>query len=149
MIIENRFTVNAPIQKAWDFLMNPESLSSCVPGCEKVEVIDDKTYFGIIKVKVGPISARFKIKTIITEITPPTYLTSTSQGEDIGKAGFVSQKNFLQLDELSQNMTEIWYKSEVSIVGRLATFGDRIIRAKAKELGDKFVNSLKSKLEGS
>jgi carbon monoxide dehydrogenase subunit G len=44
MLIEGKFTLKAPIKKVWDFLLEPETLASCIPGAEKVEAIDDKNY---------------------------------------------------------------------------------------------------------
>ena len=147
MVIEDRFLIKAPIQKVWDFLMVLEGVGACIPGCEEVKAIDEKTFQGVVKVKVGPISARFKINVTIIEIAPPTHLTSIIKGEDKGKASFFKSENVLDLKGLSLNETEVSYKSEVSTVGRLATFGDRIIRVKAKQLEENFVNSLKGKLE--
>ena len=53
MIIEGRFTLKAPIQMLWDTMMDPETLRSCVPGAEKVERLDEKTYDCVVKQKVG------------------------------------------------------------------------------------------------
>ena len=147
MVIEDRFVIKTPIQKVWDFLMVLEGVGACIPGCEEVKAIDEKNFQGVVRVKVGPISARFNINATIIEIAPPTHLTSIIKGEDKGKASFFKSENVLDLKGLSLNETEVSYKSEVSTVGRLATFGDRIIRVKAKQLEENFVNSLKGKLE--
>jgi carbon monoxide dehydrogenase subunit G len=48
---------------------------------------------------------------------------------------------------LSENETEISYRSEVMVVGKLATFGERIMRAKSKDLGKEFANNVQKKLE--
>jgi carbon monoxide dehydrogenase subunit G len=49
MLIEGKFTLQAPIQEVWNFLLEPETLASCVPGAEKMEAIDDKTYESLVK----------------------------------------------------------------------------------------------------
>ena len=147
MVKEDRFVIKTPIQKVWDFLMVLEGVGACIPGCEEVRAIDEKNFQGVVKVRVGPISARFKINASIIEIDPPTHLTSIIKGEDKGKASFFKSENVLDLKGLSPNETEVSYKSEISIVGRLAAFGDKIIRVKAKQLEENFVNSLKGKLE--
>ena len=56
MLIEETFAVRAPIEKVWDFLMDPDASGPCVPGCEKVEVLDDKTYRVRVKTKISFIS---------------------------------------------------------------------------------------------
>lgn len=147
MVIEDRFIIKTPQKTVWDFLMGIEGVAACIPGCEEVKAIDEKNFQGVVRVKVGPISARFKINAAIIEIDPPTHLTSIIKGEDKRKSSFFISENVLDLKGLSPNETEVSYKSEVSIVGRLATFGDKIIRVKAKQLEENFVNSLKEKLE--
>lgn len=63
MLAEGKFTIKAQIQKAWDNLLSPETLASCIPGCEKLEAIDEKTFDCIVKQKVGPIAVRLKFIT--------------------------------------------------------------------------------------
>jgi len=54
--MEGRFRLRALIQKVWEMLLEPGTLLSCIPGAERVERIDDKTYECVVKQKVGPIS---------------------------------------------------------------------------------------------
>jgi carbon monoxide dehydrogenase subunit G len=147
MLIEGKFTLQAPIQEVWDFLLDPETLASCVPGAEKMEAIDDKTYESVVKQKVGPISVRFKFTTTLTEIDPPRHLKAVGRGEDIGKAGTFTQRTTVNLTEISKDSVEVSYSSNVSLVGRLATFGDRIMRAKAKEVGEEVTKNFQERLE--
>ena len=58
MIIEGKFMLKAPIQLLWDTLLDPETLRSCIPGAEKIERIDEKSYDCLVKQKVGPISVK-------------------------------------------------------------------------------------------
>jgi hypothetical protein len=148
MLIEGKFRLKAPIEEVWDFLLKPETLASCIPGCEKVEIIDEKTYNSIVKQKVGPISVRFKFTTTLTEIAPPTHLKAVGSGSAMNNLGNFRQETNVDLKEVPEEEVEISYKSNVSIVGRLATFGDRIMRAKAKKVGDEFTRALEVKLKG-
>ena len=147
MLMEGKFTLKAPIQEVWDFLLEPGTLASCVPGAEKMEAIDDKTYESIVKQKVGPISVRLKFTTVITETKPPTYLKAIGRGGDVGKAGTFNQETIVNLKAISKDEVEVSYSSNVSIVGRLATFGERIMRAKAKSVSEQFTKNLQEKLE--
>ena len=126
----------------------PETLCSCIPGCEKMERIDEKTYDSIVAAKVGSISARFKFITTLTEIDPPSHFKAVGRGEDTNKNGTFNQETVVDLREVSEEEAEVSYKSNVSVVGRLATFGDRIMRAKAKEVESQFTQALKEKLLG-
>jgi len=147
MLIEGQFKLKAPIQQVWDFLLEPGTLASCVPGAEKMETIDDKTYESIVKQKVGPISVRLKFTTVLTEVDPPKHVKAVGKGADIGKAGNFTHEITVDLAEISEDEVEVSYKANVSIVGRLATFGERIMRAKAKSVGEEFTQNLQEKMK--
>ena len=59
MELVNDFTVNAPIDEAWATLTDLERIAPCMPGAQLTE-IEGETYRGLVKVKVGPITAQFK-----------------------------------------------------------------------------------------
>ena len=149
MIIEGKFTLKASIRKVWDSLLKPETLASCIPGAEEIELIDERTYNSVVKQKVGPISVKFKFTTILTEIDPPTHLKAVGKGADISKAGTFTQESTVDLKEIPGGEVEVSYRSNVNIVGRLATFGDRIMRAKAKSLEEQFTKALRERLESA
>lgn len=148
MLLQGKLTLKAPIQKVWDSILNPQTLLSCIPGAEKIERIDDKAYDCVVKQKVGPISVKFKFKAVLTEIEPPTHIRFVGEGDDVGKAGHFRHKTTVELKEISPGEVEIDYSSDVSIVGRLATFGDKIMRAKAKKLTEELTKRLQQRLEG-
>ncbi len=87
MLLEGKFTLKAPIKDTWDFLLMPETLVACIPGCEQWKAIDEKTFESIVVAKVGFISVKFKFTTTLTEIDPPRHLKAVGRGEDLGKHG--------------------------------------------------------------
>ncbi|MBA7497021.1 hypothetical protein ES702_07630 [subsurface metagenome] len=147
MILEGNFTIKAPIQELWDTMLKPETLRACIPGAEKIEQIDEKTYDCIVKQKVGPISVRFKFKIVLTKVDAPTHAEMEGEGEDIGKAGRFVQRTNIDLKEIEGGEVEVSYRCDANIVGKLAMFGDRILRAKAKKLEKEFTEALREKLK--
>lgn len=149
MIIEGNFKLKGPIQKLWETLLEPETLRDCMPGAEKIERIDEKTYDCVVKQKVGPISVRFKFKNVLKKVEPPTHLEMEGDGEDIGKAGRFVQRTSIDLKESEEGEVEVSYRCNVNIVGKLAMFGDRILRAKAKKVEREFKEALQKKLKSA
>jgi uncharacterized protein len=147
MLMEGKVTLKAPIQKIWDTLLEPETLLSCIPGAEKIERIDEKTYDCVVKQKVGPISVTFKFKSIITKMESPTHIEVEGEGEDIAKVGHFVQKSVVNLREISPSEVELSYRTDATIVGKLAMFGDRMIRAKAKKVEEEFTEALQERLK--
>ncbi|HSW40796.1 MAG TPA: SRPBCC domain-containing protein [Acidobacteriota bacterium] len=147
MIIEGQFTIQAPIQKVWDSLLDPQTLGTCVPGTEKMEALDAETYESIVAQRVGPFKVKLKFTTKLTEVRPPNYIKAVGRGADVTKLGNFSSEIEVHLKETSPESVEVSYSANVSLVGRLATFGERIMRAKAKDVGDQFTENLQKKLK--
>ena len=153
MKIDGQFTIEAPIQTVWESLLNPETLGMCVPGAEKMEKLDENTYESIVKQRVGPFKVTLKFTTKLTEVRPPTaeqaegYIKAEGRGADVTKLGNFTSEMEVNMKETSPNNVEVAYIANVSLVGRLATFGERIMRAKAKDVGDQFTDNLKKRLK--
>jgi len=143
MLIEEKFSVKSPLPELWNFLLDPKTMGPCFPGCEKVEPVSEKEYDCVIKAKVGPIAVRFKVNTVLDEIQPYKLIHTVGEGREVKNLGRFKQKTSIFFNELSKDETEISYRSEVSVVGRLATFGDRMLRAKANDIGQEFADAVR------
>ena len=146
MIIEGKFKLKAPIQKVWDMTLQPGTLAACVPGADKIVQVDEKTYDCLVKQSGGPISVKLQFQVVITEMDPPKYVKAVGRGEVLGKMGTFNVILEVHLNQLTPQEVEVDYKTDVNIVGKLATFGERIMRAKAKSVGEEFTKNLQEKL---
>jgi carbon monoxide dehydrogenase subunit G len=147
MKIEGGFKLKAARQEIWNIMLQPGILASCVPGAEKIVAVDDKTYDCLVKQSVGPISVTLKFIVHLTEIDPPKYVKAEGRGEALGKLGTFSLTLVVNLNEIPGGEVEVAYITDVNIVGKLATFGERIMRAKAKTVGENFGTNLQKKLQ--
>ncbi|HOP85605.1 MAG TPA: SRPBCC domain-containing protein [Syntrophorhabdaceae bacterium] len=147
MIIEGGFKLKAPIDKLFDFLLKPDTIMTCLPGAESVKLLDENTYECVVKQKVGPISAKLKFVNRLTKVERPTHIEIEGEGEDVTKLGHFKQKSIVDLKDIGNGEVEVTYKTDVSIVGKLAMFGDRIMRAKAKDTEKEFTKNLQEKLK--
>ncbi len=147
MKIEETFSVNAPIDRAWRFIMNPDQVAPCIPGCGDVEILGENKYRANVKLAVGPIKANFNVTVEITEQQAPNFAATLTRGEEGGKASMVTANSELRLKPVNGEQTEVNYKSEVSIVGRLGKFGLGIMKKKAKAVGEEFAENFRARLE--
>ena len=147
MIIDGEFTVNAPISRVWSFLIDFEKVSKCMPGVDKMESTAENTYEGAITVKVGPLSTSFKGTAIKTLEQPPNLLQVKLQGRDQNTASMVTGEFTSQLTALDAKSTQVKYKFDVAIRGRLGQFGQVIIQGTYKRMADEFANCVKAGLE--
>ena len=144
---EERFTVNAPPDTVWAFLLDPKRLAPCIPGCDDLEIVDERVYRLRLTVKVGFLSTRQDVRMEIVEADPPRRLVSEGRGEDTRLGSRVEVRNSLELSPADHGATTVAYASDVTVLGRLGSIGDAVMKVKAKELAGLFAQNVKSALE--
>ena len=147
MKIEDSFTLNTSQDIVWNAITNPKIVAPCIPGCEKVEVLGPANYAAEVRVQIGPIKANFRLKIEVTSENPPSEVCSITRGEEGSKASIIKAENVLRLKRVDASTTEVFYSSEVSIVGRLGKFGLGVMKKKAKTLGEEFAEAFRSTVE--
>lgn len=146
MEIEKKMTIAAPRDKVWTLLLDPNVMGACVPGMESIDVISDTEYLVNIHVKMSFISARFKVRTIITQTDAPAYLKSEGTGEDSSITSSLKHTSEVFLTELGPNETEFRTKVNVELLGRLGSFGMNMVKTKADRMWDDFGKNLAERI---
>jgi carbon monoxide dehydrogenase subunit G len=143
VIIDQRVTIAAPAEKAWDFLMDVPAVSRCVPGTEAVTQIDPDNYEGVLKVKVGPIALRLEGKISVVERNRQAWQARMNvQAADKRVSGAVNGKMRLNLHPRDDSQTDLTIQTDVAILGRLGEFGHAVIRKKADQMMAEFATNL-------
>ena len=145
--LKESFQVNAPIDAVWQFLLDPHQVAPCMPGAELDEVVGDDTFLGNIKVKVGPIVARYKGRVQFTRVEPSSHeIEMTADGQEAGGGtarGTISSR----LQALDRNRTEVVAEATAEITGRVAQFGRGMIQGISQQLFREFAASVTQRLE--
>ena len=149
MKIEDTFIVDAPVDRVWQMITDPEIVGPCIPGCQRIETTGPDTYKAEIKVAVGPIKTTFSVTVEKTEERPPHFAASTTRGEEGGKASTLNATSTLDLSEAEGGGTAVAYASDVSVFGRLGKFGLGIMKKKARDIGREFAETFRGKVEGA
>ena len=144
--INKNFTVEEPIAKVWSYLSDPTKIVSCVPGASITETIDEKNYKGGVTTKFGPVKASYAGDIEILEMNDSDHVMKL-YGKGLDSKGKGSAEMNM-VGELIDNggSTDVKFSMEVSIVGKLAQFGSRLINDVSDQLLDQFVASFKQKL---
>lgn len=146
MDVEKSLIVAAPIQRLWDFLLDPKTMAACVPGMQSIEVVSDTEYLATVQVKLAFISARFKVRTVVTEKTAPAYLRSESTGEDATVSSSLKSVSEMFLTAVDPAHTELKVKVKAEVMGRLGTFGLNAMKTKADRMWDEFGQKLAAQI---
>jgi carbon monoxide dehydrogenase subunit G len=146
MLIEGKVTLNAPIKKIWDNILEPKTLANIVPGAESLELKGDKVYEGVIKQKLGPFSIKVKGTVTWVEFNPTTHLKGAIKADLLGGMGMINGDLIIDLNEIKKEEVEVAYKASFTITGKVSVVGDRIIRAKAKDMERDMAKNFQEKL---
>ena len=145
MTMQGEVQLGASREAVWAKLNDPEVLKACIPGCEELERTEDNNGFrAAAKMKVGPVSARFKGKVALSDLDPPNGYRISGEG---GVAGFAKGGATVKLDE-KDGGTLLTYDVEAQIGGKLAQLGQRLINGAAKKLADEFFANFAKAVQG-
>jgi uncharacterized protein len=147
MDLNHSFTVKQPIDGAWKILTNLEALAPCLPGAELQEVHDD-VYKGVVKIKVGPITAQFKGEAQFIEQDATNYrAVLKASGRDTGGKGNASATITANLTVVSPTETTCNVATDLSITGKVAQFGRGAVADVSDKLLGQFSDNLNRLIE--
>ncbi len=145
--IQETFQVRAPIEAVWQFLLDPQRVVVCMPGAELEEVVDDRTFRGNIKVKVGPITTSYKGSVQLTEVDEQVYMVQmVAEGRETG-GGIAKGTMSSRLRALPDGQTEVVTETSVDMAGRIMQIGRGMIQDVSHQLFQQFVACAKERLE--
>ena len=142
MILDGKIDLDVPAEKAWEFLIDINKFSTCLPGIDEVKQIDDKTFDGIISATVGPMSGKFNFRSTIVESKPPEQMVVQTEGTDTVTKSTVNADMTVDLRRVSGTKSRMDYRADVRIKGRLAILGDMVLRATATLILQEFTKRL-------
>jgi carbon monoxide dehydrogenase subunit G len=146
MHFEGTVQIDAPRDKVWAFVIDPNQVGQCGPGVESIETKDDRHFKATAKVGVGFISARFVVDMEFVDLKAPDEASIKAHGQAPGSA--VDATARMQLSDGDDGGTRMDWSADVSIVGTIASVGARLIEGTADKMIGQTFDCMKSKLEG-
>ena len=139
-----------PAHKAavWAHLNDAETLKASIPGCESLEKVSDTQFQAVTKLKIGPVSARFKGKVSLVDIDAPNSYRIVGEGEG-GIAGFAKGGATVRLADADGGGTRLSYEAQAQVGGKIAQLGARLVDSTAKKLAAEFFANFAKALEGT
>jgi len=137
--------INAPRDRVWAFLMDPDQVGPCGPGVESIEIVDETHFKAKAKVGIGFISARFNIAMEIAERDEPNRAVIKARGQAPGSA--VDATATMALSDGEAGATKMDWDADVMIGGTLASVGARLIEGTANKMIGQTFDCIRSKLE--
>ena len=143
MKIEDQFRVDVPIEEAWRVLLDVERIAPCMPGAQLQEIEGDE-YRGVVKVKVGPITAQYKGAARILEADEDARrIVLKGEGRDTRGQGNASATVTVLLAEDGTG-TQVSVDTDLNVTGKVAQFGRGVMADVSSKLLGQFVACLES-----
>ncbi|MEE9508031.1 MAG: carbon monoxide dehydrogenase subunit G [Anaerolineales bacterium] len=147
MELSGRVNIEAPREAVWDFLIDAESVSECVPGLESLEVIvPDEKFRASAQVGLGTVKVKFSAEVEWFDLDPPGRAKMRGRGTAPGSAGDAIAE--MILEEGPDNSTDLIWTADVNVAGTIASLASRMMKSVAKKLSKNFFECVKKKVEG-
>jgi uncharacterized protein len=143
MEINGSYTFNATPDRVWDLLMDPQVISSCIPGCDAFEPLGEDKYRARLTVGLAAITGTYDGTIQIADKVPQTSYRLIAEGQ--GRPGFVKGSSAIAL-RAEGGATVVAVTGTVQTGGAIARVGQRLIGSVSKMMMDRFFACLQSKL---
>jgi len=146
--IEEKFEVQAPVERVWQYLIDPKRVVDCLPGAELLEQKDDHTFLGAIKVKVGPLSMSYKGEAKFTEVNAETHqVRMVGNAREVTGSGSTKVSMLSTVVPLASGASEVSVNADVELVGKIVQFGRGMIEEVSRQMFRQFSACVKQHLE--
>lgn len=150
MAIELRqaFQVRAPLEAVWAFLLDPKNVVACMPGASLTQVIDDRSFVGAVKVKVGAVTAQYQGTITYTGIdVAGRVVTMLAEGKERG-GGTVKGTIVSQLTSIEGGAaTNVETSSSFDLTGKIVQVGRGMIEGISAQIIKMYVGNVRAMLE--
>jgi uncharacterized protein len=146
--IEQNVEVDAPLDRVWALVNDVPRIAPCMPGAQLTKVVDERTYEGTVRVKLGPINMSYKGTAVLDEIDESTHSARlTANGKDVRGGGTARAGVEMKLEPRSASSTGMAVTADVQLTGKVASFGRGAIQDVSARLFGQFAQCLRETLE--
>ena len=140
--LEKTFALPASAAVAWEFLQNIEAVAGCMPGAAITERRPEGGYKGTVKVRVGPATMSFRGEVEVRDIDAAAHsLRLLAKGTDSTGTSGAAMDLTARIDAVAEGASHLVGRSEVSMSGKAAAFGGRMMNSVADQILKQFADN--------
>jgi carbon monoxide dehydrogenase subunit G len=145
--LDKVFPLAVTAESAWHLLQDIETVAGCMPGAKITERIDETHYKGTITVRLGPATMAFKGEIEVLNLDPATRsLHMVGKGSDATGTSAASM-DLTAAVQATGETCELAGKSEVTMSGKAAALGGRLMGPVADQMLKQFVANFAGRLQ--
>jgi carbon monoxide dehydrogenase subunit G len=148
MLIENEFTVAAPVDFLWNYLLDVEKIAPCMPGAELTEIVDDTNWKGKLNAKFGPVSMSFAgTVTVESRDDVAHRVVLSAKGMEQKGKGAANAKVTSWLEPgPSDGVTTVKMEADITLTGAAAQLSRGLLPEISKKLTQTFADCLQESM---
>lgn len=146
MHLEGKVTIKSPQDAVWKFLVDPNQVSTCVPGLQSMKIIEpEKKFAAVAGLGLGAVKVTFNADIEFLELDKPKRAKLKAHGVAPGSS--MDAVSEIKLSQNADKHTELVWTAEVTVVGKIATLASRLMGGVSQKMAGEFFNCVKSKVE--
>jgi carbon monoxide dehydrogenase subunit G len=148
MELTNDFVIERDVEETWRILTDLEFIAPCMPGAQLTEV-EGEEYRGLIKIKVGPVTANYKGRAWFIEQDSETKTAKLqAEGRD-PRQGNAQALITALMEPAGHNQAKVTIHTDLGVSGKIASLGKGAVQDVSKKLLSQFTENLREKLEAT
>ncbi len=146
MKLENKFTVDASMDEAWNAMLDLEKVTPCLPGAQLTEQVGDE-YKGTMTVKMGPVTQKYNGTVKVEEADESAHrAVIKADGKDARGQGTASATITSTLHDGGNGSVRVHVETNMQLTGKVAQFGRGMHKEVAAKIMDRFSSCLEKEL---
>jgi molybdenum cofactor cytidylyltransferase len=146
MRFEGSLEIQAPRERVWSFLTDPEAVASCAPGLQSIEILEPGRRFrAVAGVGFGAVKATFSNEVEWLDLDSPDRARMKVHGNAPGSA--VDAVSEMRLADGADGATRLDWWADVTVVGAIANLAARLMGSVAQRLTDAFFETVRQRIE--
>ena len=147
--ITEEMTADVPMDVAWAFVTDAQRVAACMPGAEIVEQVDEQTFVGKAKVKLGAITTAYKGQVVFEDIDPAARtMRLTGEGRETG-GGTARGSLEVKLSESDGGGVDFVFDVKVDLTGKVMQMGRGMIKGVSAQLFKQFSANAQAQLSAA
>lgn len=143
MDVKGSHTFNAPRERVWQLLLDPDALRGALPGVKDFKQTGDDAYEAAMSIGVGAVKGTYNAKVQVRDKNEPNSYRLVVEGT--GRPGFLKGDGLIELED-SGETTQVHYHGQAQVGGMIAGVGQRLISASANMVIGQFFKAMERQL---
>lgn len=147
MKIAGEATLNAPVERVWAAMLDPDVLVRTIPGCEQLETTGEHTYAMTVTAGVAAIKGAYAGTCSLRDLREHSSLVLTAEGA--GAPGTIATDVDVAFAAAPDGTTTITYEADAVVGGMIAGVGQRMLASVSKRMAAEFFGNVEKALGGA